>query len=130
MRLLLDTHVIVWAVSVPENLSDAARSALVADDSEVYVSPISCAEIACAYERKRLELDRHWRLWFHAALEQNGWQNFPVDLPVIEEAYSLPPPVHGDPADRIILATARVRSCRIVTADSRLLRYPHAATIW
>ena len=130
MRILLDTCAVIYAISEEEKLSESARQALVAEDAEIFVSPISCAEIACAYDRGRLELDRHWRLWFRAAIEQNSWTCLPIDLPVIEEAYSLPHPVHGDPADRILLATARVLACRLLTCDRKLLEYPHAETVW
>ena len=99
-------------------------------DTEVCASAISCAEIACASERGRLELDRHWRLWFRHYVEMNGWTVLPIDLEVVEEAYALPEPFHRDPADRIIVATARRLAAPVVTADARILGYPHVTTLW
>ena len=99
-------------------------------DAEVFVSAISCAEIACAVERGRIELDRHWKSWFRYYTELNGWQIVPMDLEVMEEAYSLPEYSDRDPADRIIVATARRLHLRIVTADRRMLDYPHVETVW
>ncbi len=130
MTVVLDTCAIVWAVSAPEQLSPRAVSLLEADDTEVCVSPISCAEIACAVERGRMVIDRHWRLWFRHYVELNGWTVLPVDLESIEEAYALPGSFHRDPADRIIVAEARRRSAPVVTADARILGYPHVKSIW
>ncbi|RME22614.1 MAG: type II toxin-antitoxin system VapC family toxin [Deltaproteobacteria bacterium] len=130
MKVVLDTCAVLWSVSEPESLTPDARKVLTLEDTEVFVSPISCAELACAVERKRVELDRHWRKWFRHFLDLNGWQTADIDLSTIEEAYSLPEPFHRDPADRIIVATARLLQCPIVTADSKILEYPHVATIW
>ncbi len=130
MKLLLDTCVIIWAVSEPDRLSKEARLLLLHPDAEILVSVISCAEIACAAERGRIQLDRHWKTWFRHFVELNGWLAVPVDLEIMEEAYSLPEQFHQDPADRIIVATARKYSCRLVTADQKLLKYPHVLTDW
>jgi len=58
MRFLLDTCAVIWAVSEPENLPDDVKRSLTHPDAGVFVSVISCAEIACAVERGRIELDR------------------------------------------------------------------------
>ena len=71
-----------------------------------------------------------WKIWFRYFVELNGWQTVPIDLEIMEEAYSLPDHFHQDPADRIIVATARIFSCSLVTADNRLLEYPHVQTLW
>ena len=130
MTVVLDTCAIVWAVSDPEQLSPRAASLLEAHDTEVCVSAISCAEIACAAERGSLVIDRHWRLWFRHYVELNGWTVLSVELESVEEAYALPGPFHRDPADRIIVAEARLRSAPVVTADARILDYPHVKTVW
>ena len=130
MRLLLDTCAIIWAVSKPEQLSDIARCALADPDSEVGFSPISCAEVAWAVQRKKLTIDRHWRLWFRHYTELNGWFEVPIDLNIIEEAYSLPEPFHADPVDRILVATARQHGFHLVTGDGKILLYPHVRTLW
>jgi PIN domain nuclease of toxin-antitoxin system len=111
-------------------LSPASRAILTKDDTEVYVSPISCAEVACAADRGKIKLDRHWRIWFRHYVELNGWYIYSIDLSIIEEAYSLPGTFHSDPADRIIVATARRLLCPIVTADKKIIDYPHVETVW
>jgi PIN domain nuclease of toxin-antitoxin system len=130
MDILLDTCAILWAILDPARLSTRAKEALVHEDSSVYVSPISAAEIACGIERGRIKLTEHWKIWLRRYIERNGWFCPPIDLDIVEEAYSLPPPFHGDPADRIIVATARLNRFHIATGDSRILAYPHVRTIW
>ncbi len=130
MRLLLDTCAVIWAVSEPEKLSTDGKRSLSHPEAEVFVSVISCAEVACAVERGRIELDRHWKSWFRNYTDLDDWQIVPIDLEVMEEAYSLPEYSDRDPADRIIVATARKLHLQIVTADRRMLDYPHVETIW
>jgi PIN domain nuclease of toxin-antitoxin system len=130
MKLLLDTWAILWAVAEPESLSADGRKSITDPEAEVFVSVISCAEIACAVERGRISLDRHWKSWFRDYTELNGWQPVPIDLGIMEEAYSLPEYSHRDPADRVIVATARKLQLHVLTADRRMLDYPHVETIW
>lgn len=130
MKILLDTCCIIWSVSSPENLSRKAATLLQSENSEIFVSPISAAEIACASERRRIMIDRHWKKWFRHYLDLNGWQIENIDLHIIEEAYSLPENFHADPADRIIAATARLRNYSVLTADRKILDYPHVESIW
>lgn len=130
MDLLLDTCAILWAVSEPDTLSAAARRALRQPDVRVHVSPISCAEIACLVDRGRLKLDRHWKTWWNHFSSRNGWCAIDITLSIMQEAYSLPDAFHADPADRILVATARDRALALVTADRKLLNYPHVTTLW
>jgi PIN domain nuclease of toxin-antitoxin system len=129
MKVILDTCALVWAIAEPERLSPSAQIVLSEADTEVYVSPISCAEVAYAVESGRIKLDRHWRRWFRHYVELNDWYVYNIDLHIIEEAYSLPGPFHRDPADRIIVASARRLSCPIVTTDKKIIDYPHVETV-
>jgi PIN domain nuclease of toxin-antitoxin system len=130
MKLLLDTCCIIWAVSEPSAISKKAKTLMIADESEICVSVISVAELACAVERGRISIDRHWKRWFRYYTKLNGWQVESIDLEIMEEAYSLPDDFHADPADRIITATARLNHCTILTADKKILAYPHVNAIW
>ena len=130
VKVLLDTCCLLWAVSDPSILSSAATEILEKKDTIVYVSPISCAEIACLSERNRITLQQHWKVWFNYYLDVNGWKVIDIDLAVIQEAYSLPEEFHQDPADRILTATARIHDLTILTADRKILSYPHVATAW
>lgn len=130
MKLLLDTCCIIWAVSDPSAISKSAKTLLTDDESEICVSTISVAELACAVERGRIIIDRHWKKWFRYYIELNSWQVEDISLEIMEEAYSLPDDFHADPADRIITATARLKNYTILTADKKILAYPHVNAIW
>jgi PIN domain nuclease of toxin-antitoxin system len=130
MKLLLDTCSMIWAISEPERLSQKAKKELVDAGTEVFVSPMSCAEIACLVERGKIKIDRHWKIWLRSFVEANGWNVIPVDLPVIEEAYSLPGEFHRDPVDRVLVASARLFQAAIVTADEKITSYPHVRSYW
>lgn len=130
MKLLLDTCCIIWAVSDPSALSKDAKRLLAAAESEIYVSVISAAEIACGVERRRIIIDRHWKSWFRYYIDLNRWQVENINLEIMEEAYSLPDAFHADPADRIITATARLNNYTILTADEKIISYPHVKTAW
>ena len=130
MKVLLDTCAIIWAVALPDELSSKARSALEDAETEAFYCPMSCAELAWAVARKKVELDRHWKLWFRHFTDEMGCECLPVDLEIIEEAYSLPEPFHADPVDRLLVATARLHGLRLITADEKILAYPHVRTLW
>ena len=130
MKILLDTCAFIWAVAEPERLSAKARDAMMATNSAIYYSPISCAEIACLCERGRLVLDVHWKTWFDRYSGENGWSSVDITLPVIQDAFALPGSFHADPADRIIVGTARCQDMQLITADRKLLDYPFVKTIW
>lgn len=130
MKVLLDTCTILWSISSPDQLSTKAKNILTDEESEIFVSPMSCAEIACAVGRKKLVLDQHWKMWFRKYVELNSWAVIPVDLPIIEEAYSLPDDFHRDPVDRILVATSRFHKALLLTADKKILDYPHVSSGW
>ena len=88
MTVVLDTCAVIWAISGHAQLPDQATRLLEAEETEVCVSAISCAEIAGAAERGRIEIDRHWRLWFRHYVELNGWTVLPIELESVEEAYA------------------------------------------
>ncbi|MBL7076105.1 MAG: type II toxin-antitoxin system VapC family toxin [Kiritimatiellae bacterium] len=129
MNVLLDTCAIVWCVSDPDRLSEAVRDVVTAADSSVFVSAISCAEIACLAEKGRIEMVPHWRTWFDNAIAENGWSVLDIDLETVQEAFSLPGDFHRDPADRFIVAAARLHRMSIVTADRKILDYPHVHSL-
>ena len=95
------------------------------------MSAISSAEIACLSDRNRIELNTHWKLWFRKyVIEINDWTVLDLNLDIIQEAYSLPGEVHKDPVDRFLIATSRLYKASIVTADKKILDYPHVDSIW
>jgi PIN domain nuclease of toxin-antitoxin system len=87
------------------------------------------AELACLVERGRIQLQKHWRSWFEAAVKENGWIEIPITVEIAAEAFALPQPFHRDPADRILVATARLDKMTLVTTDRLILDYPHVVAI-
>jgi len=77
-----------------------------------------------------LQLDRPLDDWLDAALAPEGLQVIELSRPILVDSCRLPGPFHGDPADQLIVATARRRGMPLVTADSRIREYGHVKTIW
>jgi PIN domain nuclease of toxin-antitoxin system len=130
--ILLDTHILVWFVSNPEKLSQAAIE-LVHEHSEsgvVNVSAISVWELAMLEKKQRLKLSMPVETWLNK-IESLPFISFiPVDNAIAIRSVQLPEPLHKDPADRIIAATAIGMDLTLVTKDERLLRYAPVHTVW
>lgn len=128
--IVLDTHVWVWWVHDDERLTPAQVGAIRANEADVIgVSAISSWEIAKLVQRGRLELPCALREWFAQALGYPGVQLLELTPEIAIESTHLPGEFHRDPADQIIVATARLYGCPLVTPDSRILNYPHVAAI-
>jgi len=127
--LLLDTCAVLFLSMDDSRIRPSTLEAL-SSSSRLFVSAVTVGELACLVQRGRLELDRHWKPWFREALEVNGWEVMAVTQDVMEEAYSLPDDFHPDPADRMIVASARILRCPVLTTDRRLHAYPHVDAVW
>jgi PIN domain nuclease of toxin-antitoxin system len=130
--ILLDTHVWLWWASDPKRLSDAATEAIerAVEASALSISSISAWEVAMLVAKSRLELTLDVRDWI-ARTEALPFVRFiPVDNGIALRSVELPPPLHLDPADRIIIATAIAYGARLVTKDTKILEYEHVDTIW
>jgi PIN domain nuclease of toxin-antitoxin system len=132
MTALIDTHAWLWWVTADKRLSRRARAAVEgAQRSEtLWLSTISIWEIAKKVEKRQLVLDREVDAWLDQALAQPGLQVVEVNRVVLVDSCRLPTPFHGDPADQIIVATARHRGAHLVTADARIRAYPHVQCMW
>ncbi|HEX5071350.1 MAG TPA: type II toxin-antitoxin system VapC family toxin [Vicinamibacterales bacterium] len=132
MPVVLDTHAWLWWVDGGRRLSrPATRSidrAQASDD--LWLSMISVWEIGKKIEKRQLLLDRPLDEWLDAALALPGLQIAELTRPVLAESCRLPQPFHDDPADQIIVATARDRGATIVTKDDRILSYRHVRSVW
>jgi PIN domain nuclease of toxin-antitoxin system len=128
--IVLDTHIWVWWVHGVEQLTPAQRDAIAANETDLIgLSAISCWEIAKLVEYGRLELPSSLEEWFEQALSYPGVQLLALTPEIAIESTQLPGEFHRDPADQIIVATARVYECPIVTSDDKILNYPHVRTI-
>ena len=125
-RLLLDTHVWVWAIEGDtRHLQPAVARAIEAGARAVrlYVSAVSAWELAMLIQKGRLRLARDVRDWIAESRRPPGVLVAPLTAEIAVDAAVLPAFGDGDPADRMIVATARALGAELVTADRRLIRY-------
>lgn len=129
--ILLDTHIWVWWAHGDERLTSNQTEIIRAneEDGGIGVSAISCWEIAKLVELGRLELPAPLEIWFEQALSYPGIRIMDLTPEISTESTRLPREFHRDPADQIIVATARVLNCTLVTSDERILNYPHVMTM-
>jgi PIN domain nuclease of toxin-antitoxin system len=124
--ILLDTHIWVWWVHRDEHLPARLRTFIERHESATLgVSAISCWEVAKLVERGRLRLPMPTGDWLHAALTYPGVRLLDLTPDISVESCSLPGDFHADPADQIIVATARHHRVGLVTLDARIRGYPH-----
>ena len=119
MRLLLDTHALLWALVEPARLSATAIDAIEAHDNDVYVSIVSPWEMAIAKARGRMDPPDD----LQEQLDQRRFRLLPVTLQHTRMVESLPHH-HRDPFDRMLVVQAQVEGLTIVTVDRLLRRYP------
>ena len=128
--IVLDTHIWVWWVHGDERLSRVQTETVEANESNVIgVSAISCWEIAKLVEYGRLDISCPLSEWFGQALRYSGIALLELTPEIAIASTTLPGEFHRDPADQIIVATARVHGCPLVTSDNKLLKYPHVETV-
>lgn len=123
--VLLDTHALVWLVVGDARLRLAVRRRIeaAAQEQQLWVSAITPWEIGMLVAKGRLVLDRDVMDWLQAALALPGIRVAPLEPAVAVASTRLPGELHGDPADRLIVATARHLGAALVTADAALLAY-------
>lgn len=127
--LILDTHVWLWAVEgVTDAMAPAAVEAIASASVQgrVAVSAISVWEVAMLEARGRIGLSRPVEDWVEAALRAPGVRLLELAPDIAVESTRLPGEPHGDPADRILAASARITGGRLATRDRRLLSYAEA----
>jgi PIN domain nuclease of toxin-antitoxin system len=127
--ILLDTHIWVWWVHADARLSDKHRQALQEHEADgLGVSVISCWEVAKLVEYNRLTLPCPTGEWLDQALAYPGILLLNLTPQIALESTQLPNGFHRDPADQIIVATARMYDCPLLTADAKILAYRHVRT--
>jgi PIN domain nuclease of toxin-antitoxin system len=123
VRLLLDTHLLLWALSRPSRLSAAARKQI--GDAEVYVSAASIWEISIKSALGKLKADPVEVL---AAIEPTGFSMLPITGQHAAKVAELPP-LHKDPFDRMLVAQASVEPMILFTNDDVLAAYGSFVTL-
>ncbi len=124
--LLLDTHVVHWWSAEPQRVSGPARAALEQAD-ELAVAAITWYELAWLAERERITIAIPTRSWLEGLAAQ--LRTFPASPAIAHTAVRLPSSFPGDPADRLIYATAVEHDLQLVSADRAMRRHAHPRTV-
>jgi len=128
--IVLDTHAWIWWVHDDSRLSNTQVETIKSNENEgIGISAISCWEIAKLVELGRLKLPCPLTDWFTQALNYPGICLLELTPEVSIESTTLPGEFHRDPADQIIVATARLLDCPLITADERIQNYPFVKAI-
>ena len=131
MKVLLDTHFWLWWLLGSDRLTVRERIALdrLAARAGLRLAAVSLWEAQMLHAKGRLVLDRPFDVWIREASSAAVIEILPLDVEVVIALASLPASFHGDPADRLIVATARAHRIPLATHD-RAIRRSRAATIW
>jgi PIN domain nuclease of toxin-antitoxin system len=131
--IVLDTHVLLWwASGETGQLTSAAQHAIEDElrEGQIMVSSISAWELAMLVAHGRIDLSMDVSEWLHIAGQIEAVNFVPVDNTIAIKSIELPGTFHKDPADRIIVATARHLAAPLLTADEKILAYPHVRSLW
>lgn len=127
--IVLDTHIWVWWVDDNARLTKKHREWIEEHQSQgLGVSIVSCWEVAKLVEKNRLVFSCSTREWLEEALAYPGVQLLDFTLPIVVDSTQLSG-FHSDPFDQIIVATARIYGCRLLTVDAKILNYPNVQTL-
>lgn len=122
MRLLLDSHTVVWAVDAPSRLGPQAVTALEEPANELFVSAATVWEIAIKVGLNKLSLSMPYRQWMNRAIADLGLTLLPITVEHADVQAGLPAH-HGDPFDRLLVAQAQVEDAPLVSADAVFDQY-------
>jgi PIN domain nuclease of toxin-antitoxin system len=126
--IVLDTHAWIWWASDPGRLGRRGRAAIEAAD-RIGVPAVCCFEVAAAVARGRITLDRAPLEWFEQALALPRVELAPLTPAIAVKATQLAA-FHGDPADRLIVATALLDAATLVTKDRNIRAYSAVTSVW
>lgn len=126
--ILLDTHSLIWVAEKNPRLGPDAKR-IEAESDQVYVSAITAWELGLLVGRGKLTLNMPIELWLQTSAQNGRTSTVPVTSDIALRAGLLPEPIHGDPGDRIIIATARALGCPLLTADHAILDYAAAGHV-
>ena len=130
--ILLDTHALIWWVSGDARLPESAETLICQNLAEnaVLISAISAWEVAQLVARDRLVLSRPVSDWLDLVQAIDGVRFVPIDQRVAVESVNLPGDFHKDPADRFLVATARLLGATLISCDDKIRAYAHVNTFW
>ena len=131
--IVLDTHALIWwASGDTTRLSAPARKAIThqTETGSIVISSITAWEIAMLVQKERISLSMDVEQWLDTLRQIDQVRFHPVDNDIAIKSANLPGEFHKDPADRMIVATARKLAAPLVTADEKIRTYAHVKCIW
>lgn len=132
MKYVIDTHVWVWWNMQPKKLSGKVRSLLSTPKryEEILLSAISPWEFSKLLEKGKIGISCNAEEWISEALDMPKLRLVPLTPAIAYRSTSLPQPFNGDPADQIIVATAREENATVLTKDKTIQKYKHVRSLW
>ena len=132
MKYILDTHTWIWWHMNPQKLSQKVKRLIgnAKRYEEILLSAISPWEFSKLLEKKRIGISCDPEDWINSALDMPKFRLVPLSPVLAYRSTVLPQPFHSDPADQIIVATAREENAIILTKDERILTYKHVRSLW
>ena len=127
--MLLDTCVLLWLAADPAAISARAADLIDSTPEGLFVSAISAFEVGQKAAARKLFLPCPVDEWFAAMVQREGLHEIPVSG-VIAARATLLPPIHGDPFDRLLIATAQAHRLKLLTPDLTIRKYPNLDTLW
>lgn len=132
MKYMLDTHTWIWWHMNPQKLSQKVKRIVGNTDryDEILLSAISPWEFSKLLEKKKIGISCDSEDWINSALDMPKFRLIPLSPVLAYRSTVLPQPFHSDPADQIIVATAREENATILTKDERILTYKNVRSLW
>jgi len=132
MKYLLDTHTWIWRNMNQQKLSQKVKELISNAEmyDEILLSAISPWEFSKLIEKKRVGISCDPEDWINTALDMPKLRLVPLSPVLSYRSTVLPQPFHNDPADQIIVATAREENATILTKDERILAYKNVRSLW
>lgn len=127
--ILLDTCVLFWIECDPAKISQRAAEALRRPNALLHASAISAFELGLKVRDNQIELPLPSGNWVSEVCRRRGIRLLPIDATVAGCSTELPP-IHRDPCDRFLIATAQLAGLRLATPDEMIRQYPHLDVIW
>lgn len=130
--IVLDTHTLIWWVNDSSRLSTKALNIINREkkDGQILVSSMSVWEVYLLVKKGKLILTVDTESWFKRIENLPFVQFMPVDNMIAAKSVNLPGEFHEDPADRIIVATAKETGAILVTIDEKIRKYKYVKSVW
>ena len=123
--IILDTHVWIWAVEQDLQLDETHKALIEAYSDRAFICAASLWEVSMLVSKKRFIPKYPLQDWFDFATSAVGLPVLPLTANVAREAYELPGKFHEDPANRMIVATARTHDFLLLSEDAKIKKYSH-----